>query len=190
MLRITKDTKFPDIQDSIDIINGFQKNDTSVDNSWALSLNNIPEKICEEFVGETLLFCESLPNSIVGDLAYMNNGRIVVKMDEWHTDIGEDITNLYVSKRLDINNFLIIHIKIYGGSDFCGGNKKSIILTAHEGDYMNWNARFNLVNTGNKRYTMSNNNLKILFNYIYQNSTNSDHLTPNFNEYYEIISNF
>lgn len=187
MLRITKNSKFPDIQDSIDIINGFKKDDVTIYNSWALSLNNVPEKTCEEFVDETLLFCESLPNSIVGDIAYMNNGRIVVKKDEWHTDIGEYITNLYVSKRLDINNFLIIHIKIYGGSDFCGGNKKSIILTAHEGDYMNWYERFN---TGYERYTMSNDNLKILFSYIYQNSTNSDHLTPNFNEYYKIISNF
>lgn len=187
MLRITKDTKFPDIQDSIDIINGFQKNDMSVDNAWALSLNNIPEKICEEFVDEMLMFCEALPNSIVGDLAYLNNGRIVVKKDEWHTDIGENITNLYISKRLDVDSFLIIHIKIYGGSDFSGGNKKSMFLMAYEGDYMNWYARFN---TGYERYMMSNDNLKILFNYIYQNSTNSDYLIPNYNKYYEIISNF
>ena len=58
---------------------------------------------------------------------------------------------------------------------------------AYEGDYMNWYARFN---TGYERYAMSNDDLKILFNYIYQNSTNSDYLVPNYNKYYEIISNF
>ena len=58
---------------------------------------------------------------------------------------------------------------------------------AYEGDYMNWYARFNHCN---ERYTMSNDDLKILFNYIYKNSTNSDYLIPNYNKYYEIISNF
>jgi len=185
MLRITKDTKFPDIQDSIDIINGFKKDDVSIYNSWALSLYNIPQKICEEFVDEMLLFCEALPNSILGDIAYMNNGRIVVKKDTWYSGNGENITNLYISKRLDLNSFFIIHVKICGGGNFWGGDKNYMILSAHVGDYMNWYKKFN---TGYERYTMSNDNMKILFNYIYQNSTNYDRLTPNFNEYYKIIS--
>lgn len=184
MLRITKDTKFPDIQDSIDIIKDFNKCEVLCMNCWSLGINNIKDEICKEFVDTTLTICEPLSDDICidNDLYYQN---VLVKKVEWHTDIGEDITNIYISKYLGYNRHLVINIEIAGGCDFIPNSTRYMNLFAGDMDYFSWKARF----AGNgELYTMTNENLKILLDYIYSNSTNDKNNTAGKNRYEYIIS--
>lgn len=183
MLRITKNSKFPNIQDSIDIINNFNKCEVLCMNSWSLGINNIKDEICKEFVDTTLAICEPLSDICIDDDLYYQN--VLVKKVEWHTDIGEDITNIYISKYLGSNRYLVINIEIAGGCDFIPNSTRYMNLFAGDMDYFSWKARFD---SKGKNYIMTNENLKILLEYIYSNSTNDENNTAGKNRYEYIIS--
>ena len=186
MLKVNKYTKFPGVQDALNIIDGFHKVHIYEDGAWAFAINNIKKSVCENFINSTLDLC------VPTDKPWrMKDDDIFVIKIDWATDIGEEITNVCIAKKLNPEIYLIIEIHKSGGSDIVdssGEVKRNMDMIAYVSTFNNYNALSARFHNKGKTFIMNNTDLLKLFEYVVKNNQNICNNTPDDSTYNTVIS--